>query len=334
MPRTTDSPLPADLFQTGFQQLRQHRLPEAQAAFAAAAQAYTTEADSPAAPDRRLAILAHFYWGQSCLLAADLAQTKAAYSRGEALAQGWSPDPTSGYLATGRGELAYEANQLEDAAAWLQQAEAKALSGDDAQLLLLSRSGLAQVRLSLGEGPASLRLIRLLEGQIGRPGQSIWRAQWGLAQGELEPARRWLRAQGLRLEPGAVPNLHELQPRLPEYLMLVRLRLAEKRPEGLDELLAAVDAAAAASGRTLYRLRAALLWARKQAQTGAWPEADASLARALTWGGPAGFVRSFLDLVGPLLDRLLERAALAGQSPSAVARLQAARQTGPGLGAA
>jgi len=140
----------------------------------------------------------------------------------------------------------------------------------------------------------------------------------GLADGHVAEAARWVRAHGLTTDG------EPAYPREQEYLVLVRVLLAEDHPEHALEMLEHWHTQARAQGRLGSVITMRVLAALAHAANGDEPAASAALAEALTLAAPEGYVRVFVDEGAPLaallrsllLGRRLEHVA----GPDAVPR--------------
>ena len=131
------------------------------------------------------------------------------------------------------------------------------------------------------------------------------RARLALANGDVDTAVRWARARGLAAE-------DELSyPREREYLVLVRVLLAQDRPDRALGLLERLHAQAATQGRTGSVIQVRTLQALARSAGGDQAGALAALAEALTLAAPEGYLRVFVD-EGPPMVALL-RQLLAGR---------------------
>jgi LuxR family maltose regulon positive regulatory protein len=129
------------------------------------------------------------------------------------------------------------------------------------------------------------------------------RARLLLAQGDLAAAVRWTRERGLGSD-DAVSYLRE-----PEYLVLVRVLLAQDMPDRALALLDRLHALAAAQGRTGSVIETQALRAVTLAAAGDHTGAMATLTDTLTLASPQGYVRVFADEGAPmsaLIGRLVE----------------------------
>lgn len=128
------------------------------------------------------------------------------------------------------------------------------------------------------------------------------RARLWLAQGKLDDARQWAETRGLSAE--GEPHLRNEV----EYLALVRILLAERRPDPALRLLARLQSIMEATGRQgslieVLVLRSAALEMQADRQS-----ALAVLEQALRLGRPEGYMRAFLD-EGKPIETLLRTGA-------------------------
>jgi LuxR family maltose regulon positive regulatory protein len=172
------------------------------------------------------------------------------------------------------------------ALAWIRQAQG---DPDDA-------------RAAMAEAERALPNPRLVDLFNPAPAQA---ARLALAQERVEDAARFVRDR--RLGPEDEPGY----PREREYLVLVRLLLAQQAPEQALGLLARLHAAAAAQGRIGSVIQVRALQALARSASGDHAGALEALAEALTLGAPEGWLRVFLD-EGPPMATLV-RKLLAGR---------------------
>jgi LuxR family transcriptional regulator, maltose regulon positive regulatory protein len=126
------------------------------------------------------------------------------------------------------------------------------------------------------------------------------RARLALAHGDVDTAVRWVRARGLTAEDK--PSY----PREREYLVLVRVLLAEQASEQALGLLERLHAEAAAQGRTGSLIEVGTLQALARSTGGDEAGAMAALAETLALAAPEGYLRVFLD-EGPPMAALLRQ---------------------------
>jgi LuxR family maltose regulon positive regulatory protein len=158
------------------------------------------------------------------------------------------------------------------------------------------------------------------------------KARVRIAQGRLADARDWAHACGVT--PADRPAY------LAEYnqLTLARLLIAQHRaartPNGLEDVLGLLDRIvedATVGGRGGSLIEAHLVRALARHLNGEVERALADLARALTGGVPAGYVRLFLDEGAPILE-LLQPAQQRPEAGKHAARLLRVARPEPGAG--
>jgi len=235
----------------------------------------------------------------------------------------------------GRSELLYEWNDLDKAESLLAEGM-KLIStlgstfADDIVLGYLTLARLQQARGEFNQAVATLdaftRLAqkRSFAAELIARGAAI-RAQVELAQGNLRAAISWLEHSSIPAEDDDL-----VYPREREYLILVRVRIAQGRedPAGpflpdalhmLDRLLTDAEAKARmGSALEILILQALALHAQHDRQG-----ALLALERALTLSAPEGYIRLFVDEGAPMLA-LLQQASRRGIIPTYVATLLAA----------
>jgi LuxR family transcriptional regulator, maltose regulon positive regulatory protein len=185
-----------------------------------------------------------------------------------------------------------------------------------------ARGDHAQARATLDSFTDLARKRRFVPHLITRA--AAIQAQLALAQGLRGAAVYWADTSGLDADDDVD------YPREPEYLALVRVRIAQARADPgapfprpvlglLDRLLEDARAKARMSSELeILMLRALALQAR-----GDLAEARATLDRALGLAAPAGYIRRFVDEGAPMME-LLGAARTGGSAPEYVARLLAA----------
>jgi LuxR family transcriptional regulator, maltose regulon positive regulatory protein len=139
------------------------------------------------------------------------------------------------------------------------------------------------------------------------------RARLLLAHGEVAAAARWTNQRGLRADD------EPSYPREPEYLVLVRVLLAQQEPEQALGLLQRLHDLAAAQARVGSVIEIRALQALALAASGDERGALAALAEALTPAAPQGYLRVFVDEGAPMARLLGRLAGPAQQQRVAVA---------------
>ncbi len=258
----------------------------------------------------------------TCLEALDLAiaPERSVHSAAKSRA---SPAVGMAYVELGR--LSYEWNDLDAATKNLE-------TGID----IGKRSGIVELEVSghVAMVPAfqaqedmrsahqamwkAQQLATTYEASVGLASQiSICRARLWLAEGNLEAVARWTAELGLSAEDEWHPQ------RQAEQVVLARLRIAKQQPEGALLLLDRLLRAAQAQLRTGHAIQLLVLKALAHRMIGDVSVAVAVLGQALLLAEPQGYVRTFLDEGGPMLD-LLTEAAARGIAPAYVRSLTAA----------
>jgi LuxR family maltose regulon positive regulatory protein len=231
------------------------------------------------------------------------------------------PLPTLGHVHAGLARVLYEWNDLEGAAAHLEQA---ALLGEQTQLPSTHRfrtSALAWIRQM-----QRVHLPRQLATIAGREQMDLsdadftaWRVQLWLRQGNLAAAEAWAETY----QAGEAPP-HLWRP----YgdLALARVLITQRRLGQALDVLAQVRQTAQEAGGLGWVIAALILEALGFQMAGDLGRASAALARALSLAEPEGYTRSFTD-EGVLMARLLYQAAGKNIAPEYVGRLLAASST-------
>ena len=133
------------------------------------------------------------------------------------------------------------------------------------------------------------------------PDLGATRARLWLARGKLEDARRWAATRGWS-EEGKFDRNTEV-----EYVVLVRLLLAENRAAQALLLLSRLQRAMESAGRHGHLIEVLVLQAVALEMQGDTRSALAVLERAVSLAHPEGYIRVFLD-EGELIETLLKTA--------------------------
>jgi LuxR family maltose regulon positive regulatory protein len=240
--------------------------------------------------------------------------------------------PVVGIAYVGLAEVAYQQGELEAALRHVTEGIAGCRQLAYTQPLATGLAALAWIRHAQGDPAAALNAIE--EAERVAPGADVigllnpvpaQRARLLLAWGDVSGAARWAQDRGL--------SAHDepLYPREPDYLVLVRVLIAQHRPRQALALLERLHTAAAAQGRTGSVIEIQALQALALAADGEEATAVRSLARTLILACPQGYVRVFADEGPPmraLLGRLTAiqkpRYATAGLPSGYLARVQQA----------
>jgi len=222
--------------------------------------------------------------------------------------------PMSGRLHTELGAILYEQNDLEAAYQRLQEGISLAKPWGFMDALLPGYLGLARLRAAEADWVGALAALDELE-ELGRshpgavlPAVESHRARLWVAQGDIAAAGLWVEKSGLHID----AEFHYRQE--DEYIILARVRMAQKRWDGatllIDRLSEIMDSGER-RGRLveLFVLKALALDAQDKPD-----EALEPLARALELAEPQRYVRIFVD-EGESMARLLYQAVAHGIRP-------------------
>jgi LuxR family maltose regulon positive regulatory protein len=243
---------------------------------------------------------------QLLMVLGQLRNAEKAYREGLRLAgqRGGERWPILAPIYVGLGRLQYEWNDLAAAEGYLARAERCAeANGVAAPELLLATARVQQAR----GNSAAARLLVDQAGDLLAARTKLRAAEWAvwpegvrilLAQGEVQAARRWVAAWGLRLD--EEPVLW----RAPEYLALARVTVAEGRPVAALPLLRSLQAIAAAGGCRGLEAEVCLVLACAHLALNDAATARAHVHTALRVTMPEEFVRLFADEAQPVITLL------------------------------
>ena len=283
-------------------------------------------------------------WGWYQLVLIQLAQGRldaAALTCEEALGSlvtSGRPPPAAGPSYAGLADIAYQRDELDVALRHATEGIALCRQFVYTPPLASGLATLAMIRQATGDPAGALAAIT--EAGQAAPGPAgplnpvpARRARLLLAQGDLPPAARFARENGLG------PDDEPDYARESGHLVLARILLAQDRPGQALGLLDRLHAAAVAQGRTGSLIEIGALRALALAAAGDEAGAVTALAGALLLACPQGHVRVFADQGPPmaaLLGRLVaaQRAgsgfqAAAGVPLGYLARIQRAFAAGP-----
>ena len=211
---------------------------------------------------------------------------------------GPTPLPAAGPAYVGLGEVSYQRNELDTALQHVTEGIALCRRFVYTASLATGLAALAWIRQATGDPAGALEAMG--EAELAAPGTAsllnpvpAQRARLLLAQGEIAAAARWTQERGLGA--GDEPSY----PQEPEQLVLVRVLLAQDRPGSALPLLQRLHAAAAIQGRLGSEIEIQALLALALAAAGDQDSAVATLAEALTFACPQGYVRVFTDEGAP-----------------------------------
>jgi LuxR family maltose regulon positive regulatory protein len=239
--------------------------------------------------------------------------------------QAGHPLPPAGIAHVDMAEVHYERGQLDAALDHATQGVALSRQLGWTRPLVPGLAVLAWSRHAQGDRAGALEAMREAQRAEWSPAVVALfnpvptvQARLALAHGEVADAAHWVQQRGLT--PEDQPNY----PREGEYLVLVRVLLAQQTPERALGLLERLHAQAAAQGRTGSVIEARALQALALSASGDQAGALATLAEALTLGAPEGYLRVFVD-EGPAMAALLHQ-LLAGRRREGPAAAGAPRE--------
>jgi LuxR family maltose regulon positive regulatory protein len=278
----------------------------------AAEQAYTEAAQiSRAASNMHMAIIVNANLAEILIEQGQL--HRAARTLSESLQMATRPDgqlsPLVDGVYAGLSKISYERNRLEDAARYAHQCIEICNRWGSFGVQAAAYVLLAQSEHSQGNSERAQEAMRAAE-QLERqhrfsPRQSIGvksaLARLWLAQGNQERPTHLVRQSGITPD-DEIPYLRE-----PEYLILLRLLLAQGDYDAARPLSERLLQKAEAAGRVGRVIEILILQALALQGKRDMPHALATLDRAILLAQPEGYVRTFLD-EGELMAKLLYQA--------------------------
>jgi LuxR family maltose regulon positive regulatory protein len=235
----------------------------------------------------------------------------ATYREGLETTEAGPQPPHLGMAHMGLAEVSYERDELPAAHRNVTQGLALCQQLAYTQPLATGLGLLARIRQAQGdlegarEAIAQAQRIPLSPQVVALHNPvPVWRALLLLASGDAARAARWVDERGLSVtdEPG--------YPRESEYLVLVRVLLAQRKPDQALTLLAWLHALAQAQGRSGSVVEVQALQALALEASGDRAAALSALAESLAIAAPEGYVRVFVDEGAPMA-RLLGKLAAA-----------------------
>jgi LuxR family maltose regulon positive regulatory protein len=300
------------------------RLPEAEQALARLA------AEQLAPGTRYLAPLYHNL-GQVQRARGHLGAALRTYQNAlEIASQAGRPLPPAGIAHVDMAEVRYDRGELDAALDHATQGVALSRQLGWTRQLAAGLAILAWIRHAQDDRAGALAAMReaqrvqLSSAVVGllNPVPAL-RARLALAHGDIAEAAHWVQERGLDAD-------DELDyPREGEYLVLVRVLLAQQAPQRALGLLERLHTLAVDHGRTGSVIQASTLQALALHANGDQAGALGVLAEALTLGAPEGYLRVFVDEGPPmagllrqlLVGRRQQRPAAAGPPREYLARL-------------
>jgi LuxR family maltose regulon positive regulatory protein len=241
--------------------------------------------------------------------------------------------PSLGLIHLGVARVHYEWNELEVAEAHTQAGIALGEPGGSLVLLMRGYTLQARIQLAYGDSQGMRQTILTLERairqrdlqQTARDEMAAYRALFDVMQGDADAAGRW--AETIR------PTLNDKLDTLREFqwLVLVRVLIAQRRLEAVTPLLGYLLHTAESEGRTARVIEILVLQALALQAQIRQTQALAVLQRALSLAEPENYVRTFVD-EGPAVATLLRQALSRDITPGYVGRLLAACEQPAGHG--
>jgi LuxR family maltose regulon positive regulatory protein len=218
------------------------------------------------------------------------------------------PLPIAGLIHIVLGELAYEANDLDQANHYIQTALELGKRSAVMIVILYATEALAKVQYALGNVEKALAAVQKAQRLARQSGEHMWaeadtalEANLRLRLGDILPAERW--AESTTFPTDKLPNLTD-RFKFPTY---TRLLLAQGHPEEARALLTQREELAREDGRCRQLITIHIQQALAEHKLGSEAKALEYLGRALHLAAPEDHVRAFLD-EDPVLAQLLPHA--------------------------
>jgi LuxR family maltose regulon positive regulatory protein len=258
-----------------------------------------------AAGDRYCAVRGCYHLAQVQRAKGQLGSALATYRQALEVAAGPGRHALSvaGMAYVGMAEIAYQRGELDSAARYLSEGIPLCRQILYAQPLATGLATLAWIQHVQGDPKGALEAIE--EGVRIAPSPGLLNlvpaqhARLALEQGDAATANRWTRERGLSAD-------DEMSyAREPEYLILVRVLLAQDRADQALALLDRLLALAITQGRTGSIIELRALHALTLAATDDEVRALGALTEALTLAFPEGYIRVFADESAPMAALLV-----------------------------
>lgn len=211
------------------------------------------------------------------------------------------------WLYIALADIAYQRNQLDDSARYLEGAKVAAKQDPWNTLPVTIAARQANIHQAKGESEAAKQCLAKTSGLNVQkalapffPEASDDLLALQLRQGDDSDGERWRMQQGLDVDSEIVPE------RESAFILFVRLLLAQQKVDSAMQLIPPLLLAAEQAHRQYSVVELLMLQALAQQKLKQMNEAESSLQCALDHAAPAGFVRVFLDEGLPLLT-LLQR---------------------------
>jgi LuxR family maltose regulon positive regulatory protein len=280
-----------------------------------------------------VALAASYYLGQVQVRQGYLHQAAKTYRQALQLGIKWGgglPLPATGYAHVGLSQVLYEWNDLNESLIHLTRGIELGERANEASIMLDGTLTLIELKRAQGEMIAASEALDRVQEILSKSTRaqvssqlSAQQAQLWLAQDNLAAALRWARERENPID----DEVHYA--RMPEYLALSRVRIAQGRGQAggshltdVSILLARLLEKAEAAGWTgsvivILALQAMAFQARGEAN-----QAILALDRSLSLGEPDGYVRVFMG-EGEPMAALLREAASRGIFPAYIERVLA-----------
>ncbi len=292
------------------------RLGDAEQAFAAHTAVWRNAGVAPTNTAWRYYSLARIQRAQGNLAASDRTCREALRS---VIGADRRPLPAAGPAFVGLADAAYQRDDLEAAAGYLDDGIPLCRQFVHTPPLAAGQATLAWVRRATGDPDGARDAMneaeRVAAGPAGLlnpiPAQA---ARLRLAQGDVEAAARWTAGAGLTADDELNYSTE------PGHLVLARVLLAADHPDEALALLERLHAAAARQQRTASLLEITAVRALALTTAGDDESALQAVRDALELAGANGHVRVFTD-EGPSMAALLERLVAAQRTGRVTARI-------------
>jgi len=225
--------------------------------------------------------------------------------------------PAVGPAYVGRGKLEYEWNHLEEATALLREGITRCERTGNVRAIMQAQITLAFIRQAQGDADGARAMMQQVVQTTSRQHLSQFRnaqveafAAWSsLMQGDEAAVLRWQERCDLTLD-GGVSHVRER-----EYLILVRVLLAQRRLDEARHWLTSLLQLAEAQGRTGSVIEILMLQALGLHASGERNQALERLERSLSLAEPEGYIRLFVDEGLPMARLLGQMRRAPGDQP-------------------
>jgi LuxR family transcriptional regulator, maltose regulon positive regulatory protein len=227
--------------------------------------------------------------------------------------RGWGqPLPATGYAYIGMGQLFFEWNDINRALNYVTEGIKLGEQTKEVTIMLKGHVLLARLRQAQGDSSSAKEMIKQAEALVPNARRSIaearyvasWQALLSLMRGDMDQAGQWAAEQSVELSLHDLPDYESEMP----YLTLVRVHIMQLEFAGVQEQLDRLIQKLESKGRIGNLVEVLALKSLAFQLQGQSTQALNTLERALSMGGPEGYVRTFLD-EGKSMHNLLREAA-------------------------